>query len=135
MKIKKVDTYVYDKKKIVRDSVERLLDTIDESFENICSNDNLDNSEVKNLEDKLNSLSEYLNSINVRKTKDKFLETIHYAKNLVADISENLSIAEEEGELVWFSTKYKFQEQLISSVEDLLAVCKKLKLKGVKNDI
>lgn len=135
MKIKKVDTYVYDKKKIVRDSVERLLDTIDESFENICSNDNLDNSEVKNLEDKLNSLSEYLNSINVRKTKDKFLETIHYAKNLVADISENLSIAEEEGELVWFSTKYKFQEQLISSVEDLLSVCKKLKLKGVKNDI
>lgn len=132
MKIKKVDTYVYDKKKIVRDSVERLLDTIDESFENICSNDNLDNSEVKNLEDKLNSLSEYLNSINVRKTKDKFLETIHYAKNLVADISENLSIAEEEGELVWFSTKYKFQEQLISSVEDLLAVCKKLKLKESK---
>lgn len=132
MKIKKVDTYVYDKKKIVRDSVERLLDTIDESFENICSNDNLDNSEVKNLEDKLNSLSEYLNSINVRKTKDKFLETIHYAKNLVADISENLSIAEEEGELVWFSTKYKFQEQLISSVEDLLSVCKKLKLKESK---
>lgn len=135
MKIKKVDTYKYDRKKVLRDSLENMLNSIDEAFENICENDELKQSEVKNLEDKFNSLAEYVNSINIRNTEDKFLKAIHYARNLIADINQNLDIAEQEGELVWYSTKWKFQDQLISSVEDLLEVSKKLKLKGVKNDI
>lgn len=135
MKIKKVDTYKYDRKKVLRDSLENMLNSIDKAFENICENDELKQSDVKNLEDKFNSLAEYVNSINIRNTEDKFLKTIHYARNLIADINQNLDIAEQEGELVWYSTKWKFQDQLISSVEDLLEVSKKLKLKGVKNDI
>lgn len=64
---------------------------------------------------------------------DKFLETIVYAKKLIKDITNSLHLAEEMGELEWFSTQLDFQNQLIISCEDLVSVSKKLKLKGAKD--
>lgn len=68
-----------------------------------------------------------------KKSDDKFQETIKYAKRLVKDIQSNLDLAEEIGELEWFSTQLDFQNQLIISCEDLVSVSKKLKLKGAKD--
>lgn len=78
-------------------------------------------------------LEEYSESNLKKESKDKFKENIEYARKLIKDIQSNLDLADELGELEWFSTKLDFQNQLITSCEDLLSVSKKLKLKGAKD--
>lgn len=75
-------------------------------------------------------LKEYLSSKLQKVNSDKFYERIEYARKLVEEIESNLNLADELGELEWFSTKLDFQNQLIINCKELLRVANQLKLKG-----
>lgn len=92
----------------------------------------LEDKDVDELLELSRMLTDYIRDKQKEKS-NKFLKTIEHAEILAKDILIDLKIAKEEGELEWMTTRLDIQNTLIINCEELLSVCKKLKLKGEQN--